>query len=223
MEAIKVKSFEPNKMPDNAVIKRVLNGEKELYEILMRRYNQTLFRVVRSYLKDYNDVQDVMQETYLKAFIKLYQFKEEATFSTWLIRIGINEALQKIRKRKRSKTVELDNDNEMTDRLIQLKDTIDVNPEEQTIYKETGALVEKAVDKLPEKYKIIYILYEVEGMEYDDIAKCLDISANNAKVRLHRAKNILKEMLYKMSSDKTIFEFGNKHCDRIVDYVMDNI
>ncbi len=220
MEAIKIKTLEPNKMPDNLVIKRVLDGEKELYEILLRRYNQTLFRVIRSYLRNKNDIEDTMQETYLKAYINLYQFKEESTFSTWLIRIGINEALQKLRKRKRNRIVDLNKDNEMSDKMIQLKEKSDVNPEELAIYKETGVLVEKAIDNLPEKYKIIYMLYEVEGMEYDEIATCLKISHNNTKVRLHRAKNLLKESLYKLSSDKTIFEFGNKHCDRMVDFVM---
>lgn len=90
----------PTGLPDQEVVERVRSGEKGLYEILMRRYNQTLYRAVRSYLRDGDDVQDAMQEAYVKAYTKLDQFKGDSAFSTWLVRIGINEALQVLRKQR---------------------------------------------------------------------------------------------------------------------------
>ena len=87
-------------LPDHLVVEKVLNGETELFEILMRRYNELLYRTVRSYINQDSDVEDIMQDAYVKAYQKLYQFKNKSTFSTWLVRIGINEALQRKRKFK---------------------------------------------------------------------------------------------------------------------------
>src|SRR5690554_7315579 len=93
MEAVNIKDFKNNKIKEATIIKRILGGEKELYEILVRRNNQILYRIIRSYIKDEAEVEDIMQDSYVKAFTKLYQFKLNSAFSTWLIRIGINESL----------------------------------------------------------------------------------------------------------------------------------
>ena len=101
MGLLKLENFSTVRITDNEVIKRILLGEKELFEILMRRYNQTLYRVIRGYTSSESDIEDIMQEAYLKAYEKLDQFRGGSTFSTWLIRIGMNEALQKLRKKSR--------------------------------------------------------------------------------------------------------------------------
>ncbi|CAL1520693.1 RNA polymerase sigma factor [Chitinophaga sp. MM2321] len=223
MEALRAIGDESSRMPDNMVVKRILSGEKELFEILLRRYNQTLYRVIRSYLKEEDDVSDAMQETYLKAYEKLQQYHGTAAFSTWLIRIGINEALQRIRSVKKHPTVCIDDGGDDSGKIFQLSDNHQMNPEKQAIQQETRRLIEESIDQLSDKYRIIYMLKEVEGMGNSDIAACLGISDSNVKVRLHRAKSLLKEALYKQSSGKDIFEFGNIRCDRIVDYVMKRI
>lgn len=208
-------------MADTEVIERVTQGEKGLYEILMRRYNQTLFRAVRSYLHKEEDVQDAMQETYLKAYAKLGQFKGEAAFSTWLVRIGINEALQQLRK-ARTMHVHADPDVRM-EQLRQLPDTGQMNPEQRTIQGEERRLLEQAIDRLPEGYRAVYMLREVEGMNVAETAHCLALSEANVKVRLHRAKSMLKEAIWDHHAKVPAFEFGNAHCDLLVEFVMARI
>lgn len=221
MNATQPDRFALTKLPDSKVVQRVLEGEKELFEILLRRYNQRLFRVVRSYVQAEDDARDIMQEAYVKAYLKLHQFNNQSSFSTWLIRIGINEALQFIRKRKRQvsnygKTESLEN-------VFYLPDTNQMNPEKKAITSETRAMVERAVDLLPEKYRVVFVLHQGEGLSNSEIADCLQLTDSNVKVRLHRAKNLLKEALFKSTHDTSLFEFGNKKCDLMVEEVMEQI
>ncbi|WP_310992694.1 RNA polymerase sigma factor [Aequorivita marina] len=221
MKAHQPDRFTLTKLPDSKVVQRVLEGEKELFEILLRRYNQRLFRVIRSYVYSEADVRDIMQEAYVKAYLKLQQFNNQASFSTWLIRIGINEALQFIRKQKRKttnygKTESLEN-------VFHLPDTNNMNPEKQAIKIETRTLVEEAVDRLPEKYRVVFMLHQVEGLSNPEIAACLKLTDSNVKVRLHRAKKLLKDEIFKSTHDASIFEFGNHKCDALVEVVMERI
>lgn len=209
-----------SQLEDAVVVRRVLGGEKELFEILLRRYNQTLYRVIRGYLRDEADVEDAMQDTYLKAYDKLEQFQGKAAFSTWLIRIGINEALLRLRKLKRVRSLVSQEADVDAARIFQLPDTRQMNPEKQAIQVETRKLLENAIDHLPEKFRVIYMLKEVEGLKNEEIARCLDISEPNVKVRLHRARTLLKDSLYRISSSAEIFGFGNSRCDGIVARVM---
>lgn len=218
MEAVMKQARTTTGLEDAEVIERVAHGEKGLYEILMRRYNQTLFRAVRSYLPDRKDVEDAMQETYLKAYAKLGQFKGESAFSTWLVRIGINEALQQLR-RTRAMRVHADPEVRM-EQLRQLPDTGAMNPEQRTIQGEHRQLLEAAIDGLPEGYRAVYMLREVEGMNVAETAQCLALSEANVKVRLHRAKTMLKEAIWEHHAGSPAFEFGNQHCDRLVAAVM---
>lgn len=201
---------------DTVIIERILDGESELFEILLRRYNQILYRTIRSYLKDNSEIEDVMQETYINAYQKLYQFSNKSLFSTWLIRIGINEALQKNRKLDKIKlyttTIE--------DKVYQLPDNNNMDQERKIAQIESAGYIEKAFEKLPEKYRIVFMLKEVEGMEVSEISECLAISSSNVKVRLHRGRSMMKEALLGFATKSELFEFGNAKCDRIVENVM---
>ena len=223
MKAIKLKDFNSHKISEADIVKRILAGEKELYEILIRRNNQKLYRTIRSYIQDSAELEDIMQNTYLKAFEKLYQFKHTAQFSTWLIRIGINETLARLRTSR--KIISLSNPSTLidNDRLSELSDSNQLNPEKEIIRKEVKQILEAAIDKLSPKYRTVYILREIEGLSIREVADCLDISISNVKVRLHRAKAIIKEDLYALTLDKNVFEFGFSRCDRIVDFVMKSI
>lgn len=219
MEALKKADYKTTKVPDKIVIKRVLNGEKELFEILMRRYNPMLYRAVRSYLKVEDDVEDTMQDSYLKAFNKLHQFNHNASFSTWLVRIGINEALQKIRKHSNVQPINgIQNETD-----IPSSENNTMNPEKQAIQNETCRLLEKAIDQLPEKYRVIYILREIEGMDNKTISECLELTEGNVKVRFYRSKKMLKEKLYEFTDDAELFGFRDTRCDRLVENVMKKI
>lgn len=221
MEALKINESQIVSLSDLEVVERVRNGEKALCEILMRRHNQTLYRAVRSYLKDGDDVQDAMQEAYVKAFSKLDQYKGDAAFSTWLVRIGINEALQALRKQR---ALHVYADPEVrAERLTQLPDTGQMNPEQRTIREEHRRLLEQAVDRLPEDYRAVYMLREVEEMSVGEVSQSLDISEANVKVRLHRAKNMVKDALMGAQEPASAFGFGNAHCDALVALVMARI
>jgi RNA polymerase sigma factor (sigma-70 family) len=222
MHAIKLKETEFDQLPDGALVKRILTGEKALFELLLRRHNQRLYRVIRSYLRESQDIEDTMQDAYLKAFYKLDQFRGDSGFSTWLIRIGINEALQRIKKNKVKSLQEFSSDSDSMEHL-QLTDPRNMNPEKIAIGKEMKNLIENAIDSLPEKYRVIYVLKEVQGMETSEVCVCLGITESNAKVRIHRAKILMKESLLQLSSDAQIFEFGNTRCDGLVIKVMQKI
>ncbi len=220
MKAFKIGDSRDYKISDSDVIKRVLSGEKELYEILLRRNNQTLYRVIRSYLKEAEDIEDIMQNTYLKAYEKLYQFKHTAKFSTWLIRIGINEALARLKTKGRFLTLHKSIDNSIHDKIIEIPDLNQRNPEKNIISQEAKQMLELAIDKLDIKYKNVYILREIEGMSIAEVSDCLKLSNSNVKVRLHRAKAKIKENLYESTSKKELFEFGLSKCDNLVEKVM---
>lgn len=223
MEAINIHNHTQNKINESEIIQRVLSGEKELYEILVRRNNQKLYRVVRSYLKDEAEIEDIMQNSYINAFTKLYQFKLEASFSTWLIRIGINESLARLKEKGKIYHLNELSSKFSTNTILEIPDKRQLNPQDRMIRKEAKELLENAIDHLDIKYKIVYMMKEVEEMSLKEIAVALDLTLSNVKVRLHRAKEMLKDELFELSSEKAIFEFGFGRCDRITEHVMNNI
>ena len=223
MEAININDFNNHKIKESEVIKRILHGEKELYEILVRRNNQKLYRIIRSYLKDEAEIEDIMQDSYLKAFTKLYQFKLESTFSTWLIRIGINESLARLKEKGKLYHLNEQSDNLKSNTILEIPDGKQLNPQDKMIRSEAKQLLENAIDSLDIKYKTVYIMKEVEDMSLKEISIALDLTVANVKVRLHRSKAVLKERLYEVTNDRKIFEFGSSRCDRITENVMKSI
>ena len=224
MEPIRINDHRNYKISDSNIVRRILLGEHELYEILIRRNNQKLFRVIRSYMQNDADVQDVMQNTYLKAFEKLYQFRHSSQYSTWLIRIGINEVLARLKEKQRLVSIDKHHSETMVKGWTEIPDTGQMNPENRIIRNEAKKLLEEAIDSLETKYRTVYMLREIEGMGVKEVAECLGVTPSNVKVRLHRAKNMLKERLYELTGSKEeIFGFGFGKCDRLTDKVMEII
>lgn len=203
---------------DNQVIDQILEGDIELFEVLMRRHNQLLYRTIRSYFREEADVEDIMQDTYIKVFEKLYQFNKDAQFTTWLVRIGINEALQRKRKLKKHNGLKYIGSEDTE--IFQIPDTTTMNPEIKSKVINPAIFIENAIEGLPEKYKIVYMLKEVEGMEVAEVAAGLQLSVSNVKIRLHRARKMLKDSLLQTTCKSDLFEFGNEKCDRMVDTVL---
>lgn len=223
MEAININDFNNHKIKETEIIKRILSGEKELYEILVRRNNQKLYRIIRSYLKDDAEIEDIMQDSYVKAFTKLYQFKLESSFSTWLIRIGINESLARLKEKGKLYHLNKQSDNLRSNTILEIPDNRQLNPQDNMVRNETKQILENAIDSLGIKYKTVYVMKEVEEMSLKEIAIALDLTIANVKVRLHRSKEMLKEKLYEVANEKSIFEFGFSRCDRITENVMKRI
>ena len=220
MEAININDFSNHKIKESQIIKRILGGEKELYEILVRRNNQKLYRVVRSHINDENEIEDIMQNSYLKAFTKLYQFKLESAFSTWLIRIAINESLARLKEKGKLYHLNHQLDDLKSNNILEIPDKTQLNPQDKMIRNESKQLLENAIDCLDIKYKTVYIMREVEEMSLKEISIALDLTVANVKIRLHRSKGMLKEMLYEVINNKNVFEFGFSRCDRVTDNVM---
>lgn len=224
MEPIKISDFNNHKIAESEIINRILSGEKELYEILLRRNNQKLFRVIRSYIKDVAEIEDIMENTHLKAFEKLYQFKHASSYTTWLVRIGINEVLARLKEKGKVMDLNRQPSEINQNTILEIPDKHQLNPEKRIIRNEAKQLLESAIDSLDTKYRTVYVLREIEGMTINEISECLAISTTNVKVRLHRAKNMLKERLYELSANKEdVFGFGFSKCDRITDSVMSKI
>ena len=220
MEAISINDFTNHKIQENEVIKRIIGGEIEFYEILVRRNNQKLYRVIRSYIKDETEIEDIMQDSYIKAFTKLYQFKLESSFSTWLIRIGINECLARLKEMGKLYHLNEQLNYFESEKALEIPDKIQLNPQDKMIRNEAKQILENAIDNLDAKYRIVYIMREVEEMSLNEIAIALDLTVANVKVRLHRSKEMLKEKLYEITNDKNVYEFGFSRCDRITENVM---
>jgi len=220
MEAIRINDFNNHKITEIEIIKRIISGEKELFEILLRRNNQKLYRVIRSSIKDSAEIEDIMQNTHLKAYEKLYQFKNASTYSTWLIRIGINETLARLREKGKVYNLNDQSQNFESNTILEMPDKNQLNPEKRIIQMEAKQLLENTIDGLDTKYKTVYVLREIEEMSIKDISDCLNISISNVKVRIHRAKSILKEKLLDLAKNKDVFEFGFSRCDRVTENVM---
>ena len=222
MNTIQNKEHTDQRIEEHELIKKILGGEKELYEILIRRYNQKLYRAIRSYLINEADIEDSMQNSYINAYTHLQQFRHDASFSTWLIRIGINEALAKLKEKKKFLT-HVDTSYPDTFKTVDITDYKQLNPQEQMIRQESKYLLETAIDSLQSKYKIVYILKELEEMSLQEIADTLKLTVSNVKVRLHRSKEMLKSKLLENSNTNNVFEFGNSRCDRLTAAVMHKI
>lgn len=207
-------------LSDEIIIKKVSEGNSELFEIITKRYNQQLFRIIRGYLNNRQDIEDVMQTTYLKAYDNLTQFRGDAQFSTWLIRIAINEALKKQKGQNRVADLHSVTNDQNGD---QNNSAERHTPESKMIRNDMDTHLEKAIDALPPKYRSVLIMREIEQLSTKETAKVLDISQSNVKVRLHRAKNMLRDHLTDMLDEIDLFSFKGKDCDRMTDQVMRSI
>jgi RNA polymerase sigma-70 factor (ECF subfamily) len=209
---------------DGTVIDRVLGGEKNAYALLMRKYNQRLYRIVRSYLKDGDEIEDVLQGTYIKAYEQLPRFEKRSSFSTWLIRIAINEALARSTHQKRFHSL----DAHAADGRAAAQGATDQPATTETpmgilMNTELKFLLEGAVDRLPDKYRSVFVMREIEGMSVAETSASLDITETNVKVRLNRAKGMLRETISGFYGDVEVFHFDLIRCDRIVDAVLRRI
>ena len=202
-------------LSDEEVVERVLAGDTPLYEVVMRRYNTRLYRVARAILKNDGEAEDVMQDAYVRAFQHLGQFEGRAKFSTWLTRIAVHEALARAHKARRFEDWDdmhenLQNEIGATPRRS--------NPESETALVEMSNILEQAIEGLPEKYRTVVMMRDVEEMTTAETAECLSLTEDNVKIRLHRAHGLLRKELYQNAriSAADAFPFHAPRCDRVV-------
>jgi len=199
---------------DEDVIRQVLGGNTAIFELLMRRYNERVYRAARAIVRDEQEAEDVMQQAYINAFTHLRQFHGAARFSTWLTRIAVNEALARVRRRGRYETF----DDELSNAEPFMSDNVPENPERQAFTGELRGLLEWAIDTLPNGMREVFVLRDVEGLSTSEVAESLDVSEDVVKTRLSRARAALRRVLLDRTGATApdAFRFYRPRCDRVV-------
>lgn len=200
---------------DEEIVDKVRAGETALYEIIMRRYNQRLYRVARAILRDDNEAEDVMQDAYVRAYQHLDQFARRAPFSTWLTRIAVHEALARVRQRNRRRQI---SDGKFEGEFVMNLAEPSLDPEQTASTSELGHLLEEALLALPEQFRAVVMLRDVEELNTEETAEVLEISEDNVKIRLHRGRAMVRGWLFQRvgAKAKDAFPFMGARCDRVV-------
>ena len=211
---------------DPELAQRAAAGDTPAFEAIMRRHNQLLFRTARSILKSDVETEDVLQEAYLLAWRAIGDFRAEAKLSTWLVRIVINQALARLR-RKSAQVIPLDTAMEPIDPELRqaLEDDPDQGPERRAQREEMRRLIESRIDLLPESFRIVFMLRAVEEMSVEEVAAVLELPEATVRTRFFRARGLLRESLSR-DVDVAIgdaFSFAGERCDRIVAGVLARI
>jgi RNA polymerase sigma-70 factor, ECF subfamily len=206
---------------DAEIIRQVLQGQTAMFELLMRRYNERVYRAVRSIVRDEQEAEDVMQQAYVNAFTHLGQFNGSARFSTWLTKIAIHEALARARRRGRYETF----DDQSSGAEAFMSSNPVHSPERQAFAGELRGLLEAAIDALPDGMREVFVLREVESLSTAEVAECLGVSEDVVKTRLSRGRAALRRLLMARTgaSAPEAFRFYRPRCDRVVTQVLGRI
>jgi RNA polymerase sigma factor (sigma-70 family) len=196
-------------IPDAELVKRVLEGEKRVFEVIIRRYNQRLYRIGMSILNSNMEVEDAMQTAYINAYEHLAQFEHRSSFITWLTRIMLNQCYEQ--KRKSQLLVA---NAEQAHNITNMKTPVNI-----LVNKELSGALENAIVRLPEKYRLVFMLREMNDLSVKETAEALNIEEANVKVRLNRAKSMLREHLNSYMKDH-VYSFHLTRCDIVTNHVL---
>jgi RNA polymerase sigma-70 factor, ECF subfamily len=213
-------------LTDADIVERVLAGDRALFEILMRRHNQRLYRAARAVLKDEDEVEDVLQQAYVNAFTHLHQFERRSQFSTWLTRITLNEAFGRRRKMRQSEALNAGYaDDEGPGDAMETISSPQPDPERQAYAQELHRVLEAAVDTLPETYRTVFMLRDIEGLSTSETGEGLGIGDEAVKTRLHRARAMIRRAVTAQIGQVAAgaFQFHAPRCDRVVAAVLARI
>ena len=204
---------------ENDIIRRIAEGEKNLYALIIRKYNQRLYRIAFAIINSVSDVPDIMQTTYIRAYENLDKFKFQSAFSTWITKILINESLMFLRNKEQGANKA---QNQFSPEMF--RSGIDAQtPLKKVLNSELRNILESAISDLPEKYKTVFVMRELEDMSVIETMECLGLSEANVKVRLNRAKVMLRNKLGAYLKDDGVFKLYEPVCDTIVLHVMNKI
>ncbi len=198
-------------LADGEVVRRVVAGERELFELLLRRYNQRLFRVARGLVADDAEAEDVLQDGWVRAYEHLAEWRGEAALPTWLARIVTHEAFARRRRQRRFDAFAPGAEESLPAPAAEM-------PESSAMSTELRGVLEGAVAALAPLYRSVFLLREIEGLSTAETAEVLEISREAVKVRLHRGKALLRSHLHRRfgAAARTLFSFDGERCDRVV-------
>ena len=225
-ESIKKISVPSSQLSDEEIIQSIKDGDIDAYGSIMRRYNQRVYRIARSIVTDDAAAMDIVQEAHIKAYTKLNDFRGETGFFAWLAAITRNEALMYIRKHKREVSMQDDEmqffENSNTDRVTSASNKL---PDTLIERNQIQSLINKNIDKLPEKFRTVFVLRAIEQLSVRETAQVLDINEVTVKTRYFRAKRLLRSQIQGCldSIGMKVYEFGGHHCDIIVHNVINHI
>lgn len=208
---------------DAALVARVRAGDVCAFEQLMRRHNRRMFRTARSLVRDDDEAEDIVQEAYVRAWLRLAELTRPAGFAAWVARITVNEARMRLRRSRRMTLIDNEEELEMAARDDGAGAT--PGPELLAGRAQLRALIEAAIDALPQPFRCVFVLRVVEQLDTAETAYCLDVPPATVKTRLHRARLLLQHRLADVvdTAATDAFEFGGAHCDRIVARVLARI
>jgi RNA polymerase sigma-70 factor, ECF subfamily len=214
-------ALESSGRSDDDIVRQVLDGNTAMFELLMRRYNERVYRAARAIVRDEHEAEDVMQQAYVNAFTHLRQFNGSARFSTWLTKIAINESLARVRRRGRYE--EFDDERSTVEPFM--SSTPGDNPERQAFARELRGLLEWAIDTLPDGMREVFVLRDVEGLNTLEVAESLGVSEDVVKTRLSRGRAALRRVLLERTGATApeAFRFYRPRCDRVVHQVLARI
>lgn len=214
------------RLSDAEIAAHIAAGDQNAFTLLMRRYNRPLYRTARSIIKDDAEAEDVLQDAYLIAYRSIGQFRGEAKLLTWLTRIVVNEAIARIRKTaRRAQIIPLERGDSDPGIVIEMNESATERPEHAAMRAEARALLERSIDSLPEVFRTVFVLRELEEMSVDEIAACLQIPNTTVRTRYFRAKSLLREALSREidCALEDAFSFAGERCNRIVAGVLARI
>jgi len=204
-------------LEDAELVRRIRGGETALFELVMRRYNQRLFRVLRALLRDEGEAEDVLQDAYVRAYSHLSQLEQPERLSSWLTHIAVHEAKARLRRRGRVVDVK--------EGPLHAVPSPSRDPEQEALGRQLQRVLAAAIDELPVGYRTVFVLRDVEGMSTADVAQSLHLSEQAVKMRLHRARASLRQGLYDRvgAAAQPPFSFDGERCDRIVAGVLSRL
>jgi RNA polymerase sigma-70 factor, ECF subfamily len=210
---------------DIELLERARQGRADAFSALVRRHDRYLYRVARS-MRDHQEAEDVVQQTYLNAFTKIVDFRGEANLRTWLTRIALNEALwRKRRQRLHVALGEIDTAQERVRSQIYLSPMTQATPEGEAARSQIRQILESAIDDLPPAFRTVLVMRDVEEATVEETAKTLGIKAETVRTRLHRARNMLRDRLGEQFAAvlKDVFPFERPRCDALVSRLLDKV
>lgn len=215
-----------DRLTDEEIVSRIIDGDIGLFELIMRRYNQRLYRIARGVLRSEAEAEDAVQDAYISAFYRLGQFSATGNFGGWLCKVVFNQALMRRRKLKSGPVLISESSGTQSgDQIMCSLESESDNPERETGNAQARRLLERAIDELPQPFRTTFILREVDQLTVTETAEILDIPEATVKTRTYRARKLLRSELDTEFSNavKNAFGFAGKRCDRIVESVMKHI
>lgn len=199
---------------DQELIQKILNKETALFELIIRRNNPYLYRIGKMYHYSHEDTQDLMQDAYVQAYTHLHQFENRSSFRTWLSKIMVNECYRKSQKWTSKNVDSLENNASVFNKLTSAETS------DKVMNTELNSVIEKSLLQIPQDYRTVFTLREINGLSVAETSEILDITESNVKIRLNRAKTYLRAEIEKFYSKEEIFEFNLIYCDVMVNRVM---